>query len=99
MHITKRFVMAQFLIGTVLDPEGYKPGRYYFALHLDTMTKVSRYLRSPGAVRRKMLRYQDKWDAGDRWWPEVDRSDELRDSKDAVLTFGERFRLWIMGAL
>lgn len=82
--------LPKFVMAVIEDPEGYKPGRYYYVLYLPTNTKVSRYLRNPHQVQRKIRRYEEKYRAGDRDWPEVDRCDELRDSTDAIPTHSEK---------
>lgn len=91
MHNVNRFKLPVFVVAVVHDPVGYKPGRYYYAMKLDDGTKVSRYLRRPSQAQRKIAKYTDLWNNGDRFWPEVDRADELRDSKDAIPTRVERF--------
>jgi hypothetical protein len=80
---------GRFVVAAIQDPKGYRPGLYYYVMHLATGNKVSRYLRRPGSAYRKLVRYAGMWEAGDHHWPAVTRCDELRDSKDAVWTIGE----------
>ena len=80
---------GRFIVVAVQDPKGYRPGLYFYVMHMATGNRVSRYLRRPGTAYRKMVRYTEKWEAGDRYWPAVTRCDELRDSKDVRPTLPE----------
>jgi hypothetical protein len=91
--------MPKFTLAVMTDPEGYKPGTYYYVLYLPEFRKVSRYLRRKATVLRKIERYAKQYAAGDRYWPEVGREDELRDSRDVIRTIPENFRRWVKGSL
>lgn len=81
---------GRFIVAAMQNPGGMKPGLYFYVLHLTTGRKVSRYLRKPASAYRKANRYEAMYAQGDRYWPEVGRCDELRDSLDVVPTFLER---------
>jgi hypothetical protein len=91
--------LPKFVVATILNPEGFKPGEYRYVIYLPEFRKVSRYLRKMPEALRKAARYEAKYAAGDRYWPEVGREDELRDSKHVVRTIAENFRRWVKGTL
>lgn len=84
----------KFAVVGIDNPEGYKPGRYYYVVYLPEWRKVSRYVRRLDTATYKLDRYVAKYAAGERYWPEVGRSAELRDSRYVVLTIAENFRRW-----
>lgn len=86
-----------FIVVGMDNPRGFQPGLYYYVMHLATGRKVSKYLRRPSSASRKATRYAAMWAAGDRYWPEVDRSDELRTNKYALGTLKEWFNTRFMG--
>lgn len=98
MHIRTRDPLPKFVQAAIDNPEGFRPGRYFYVMYLPEFRKVSRYLRSPAIVQRKIKRYEKKYAEGDRNWPEVDRLDELRDSLDVRLTMVERVASWLFPA-
>jgi hypothetical protein len=87
--------MGRFIVAAMENPEGYKPGLYFYAMHMATGRKVSRYLRRHGQVARKVEKYERLWAEGDRYWPAVGRCDELRDSRDAVPSYKELLQNWL----
>jgi hypothetical protein len=81
---------GRFLVTAIDSPGGYRPGRYFFVYHVGTGHKVSRYMRRPMSAARKAARYERMYEAGDRYWPEVTRCDELRTNPDALPSIGEK---------
>lgn len=82
---------GRFIVAAVENPAGYKPGRYFYAMHVATGHKVSRYFRLIGSADRKVALYTRMYAEGDRSWPPVTRCDELRTNPDAVWTWRETF--------
>lgn len=81
---------GRFILAAMENPRGYRPGLYFYVIHAATGNKVSRYLRRPGSAWRKADQYEAWYAAGDHYWPEVDRCDELRSNPDAVPTWREQ---------
>lgn len=86
---------GRFIVAAMENPKGYRPGLYFYVLHTTTGRKVSRYLRRVGSAFRKADKYGAWYAAGDRFWPEVDRCDELRTNPDAVPTYAEMAKAWL----
>lgn len=85
---------GRFIVVGVENPAGFRPGRYYYVMHMATGRKVSRYLRRIGSADRKAENYAHWFAAGDRYWPEVTRDDELRTNPDVVPTFYEKATMY-----
>lgn len=80
---------GRFIVAAVDNPKGFKPGLYYYAMHLATGRKVSKLERKPASAFKRASKYARRYAAGDRYWPEVSRLDELFTNDNAVPTFME----------
>lgn len=94
--------MRYFNIRSIHNPNGYKPGVYYFVVtYTDRQiqeVKVSRYVRRFETAQYKASKYDaiERSSQLPRVWPEVTRYRELIDSKYAVPNVIERIALQVL---
>lgn len=80
---------GRFIVAAVENPKGFAPGLYFYAMHLATGRKVSKLERKAGSAFRRASKYAARYAAGDTYWPEVTRLDELYTNKNAKASFWE----------